>query len=104
MYEKKRTLSQPQESLIFILFLQEFTGLYHLSHIENPANKRHYESTIYLIDINHYYVGEFNCIHNDSLHEENLDSLKSDFKISGIYVYVNGTMLTIYPSICFGYK
>lgn len=64
-----------------------------MNHVEKPENERRFESTIYLIDITHYYVGDFYCINNDSFHDENLENLKTEFKLSGIYVYVNGKTL-----------
>lgn len=70
-----------------------------MSYVENPENKRRFESTIYLIDITHYYVGDFYCIKNDSLQVENLENLKTEFKMSRIYVYVNGKTLRIIYSI-----
>lgn len=63
--------------------------------MERPENDRPYESTIHLIDVNHYYVGDFYCLTNDSIHEENLENLKTEFKIAEIYVYVNGKILII---------
>ncbi|XP_037051566.1 vascular endothelial growth factor receptor 1 isoform X6 [Bradysia coprophila] len=67
----------------------DFNGIYHVSYKEVPENERRYESTIYLIDVTHYYVGDFYCVNNDSFADENLENLKTEFKISGIYVYVN---------------
>lgn len=58
--------------------------------MEKPQTDRPYESTIHLIDVSHYYVGYFYCRTNDSIHEENLENLKTEFKIAEIYVYVNG--------------
>lgn len=61
--------------------------------MERPENDRQYESTIHLIDINHYYVGDFYCLNNESIHEENVENLKTEFKVAEIYVYVNGKIL-----------
>ncbi|KAG4073862.1 hypothetical protein HA402_014067 [Bradysia odoriphaga] len=67
----------------------DFNGIYHVSYKEVHENERRFESTIYLIDVTHYYVGDFYCVNNDSFADENLENLKTEFKISGIYVYVN---------------
>lgn len=64
--------------------------MYYVNHQEIPQSERPYESTIYLIDVTHYYVGDFYCVNNDSIADENLENLKTEFKISEIYVYVNG--------------
>lgn len=48
-------------------------------------------------------MGDFYCVNNDSFADENLENLKTEFKISGIYVYVNGKALsgnTLIPLIC----
>lgn len=76
-------------------------GNYQVQHTEIPENERRYESTIHLIDITHYDVGDFYCVNNDSFHDENLENLKIEFKLSGIYVYVNGKTLKIFPSFQF---
>ncbi|KAJ6649116.1 Vascular endothelial growth factor receptor 3, partial [Pseudolycoriella hygida] len=68
---------------------QDFQGLAQIAYEEIPEKEYRYESTIHLIGVTHYYVGDFYCIHNDSIHEENLENLRTQFKISEIYVYVN---------------
>lgn len=50
-----------------------------------------YGSILELVDVDYSYVGEFDCIHNDSIDNENYEELRTSFKASRIYVFVNGT-------------
>lgn len=63
--------------------------------MHTPDKDRPYGAVLSLIDVNYLNVDFYYCIKNDSLHltTESMDDLKSTYKASEIYLYVNGKCL-----------
>lgn len=74
---------------------QEFIGIYEVDDVEIADNK--YSSTIHLINVNHYYVGFFFCVANNTQFDYDYsfkfittERYRLLSMLSVMYVYVNG--------------
>lgn len=91
--------SESNSNAIIIISLQGLSNEnYEIHQSHTPDKERPFGSVLTLIDVSHLYVGFYYCIKNDSFHptdpnideQSHIDELKSSFKASEIYVYVNG--------------
>lgn len=75
--------------------IKTFSGRHRIQPTDTTDKSRPYGSILELIDIDYTFVGEFVCVHSDSIDNGNYDDLRLDFKASRIYVFVDGNVIFI---------
>lgn len=81
--------------MIDIFIFQNFEGSYEIKQSHTPDDKRPYGSILELFSVDHRYVGEYHCVHNESIQEDNYQELLTQFKANRIYVFVDGMQMSI---------